>query len=269
MSYSRLIALLAIGLAASGVRPLAAQIDYRNLDDDRPVRTEDAYPIERFAFELLLPYEYENAVAGERVHVTAPELAYGIISNGQIGIELPFAAFDRESGTEWGFGGPRIFGLYNFNTEGPLLPALAVRADLSLPVGDLAGDDPQLTLKGIATRSWGASRIHLNAAVTLGADQGGPVVEPEPNWALTLAVDRTLFRPSLLLVGEVAVLESSAAAPTEITAGVGARYQLTPTLVLDLGASRRLREGVGPDLGLTLGLSHAFAFAGLLPGSSR
>jgi hypothetical protein len=46
--------LLLARLAAPG--PLPAQLDYRNLDDDRPTVTEDAYPVERYAFEFLLPY---------------------------------------------------------------------------------------------------------------------------------------------------------------------------------------------------------------------
>ena len=37
------------------VSPAVAQIDYRNLDDDRPVVSEDAYPVERYGFELLAP----------------------------------------------------------------------------------------------------------------------------------------------------------------------------------------------------------------------
>jgi hypothetical protein len=55
MPVTQRIAALAIALTAAGFPPLAAQIDYRNLDDHRPVRTEDAYPIERYAFELLIP----------------------------------------------------------------------------------------------------------------------------------------------------------------------------------------------------------------------
>jgi hypothetical protein len=48
-------ALLAATLCVVGAgRRLAAQMDYRNLDDDRPTRVEDAYPAERYAFELIV-----------------------------------------------------------------------------------------------------------------------------------------------------------------------------------------------------------------------
>ena len=263
------IATLAIVFTIIGLRPVAAQIDYRNLDDHRPVRTEDAYPIERYAFELVAPYEYENGRAGEQLHVVAPELSYGAFANTQVGLRLPLAALHTTAGTDWGFAGPRLFGLYNFNTEGPALPALALRADLALPTGDLGPDATQLTLKALATRSWGRTRLHLNAAGTLGRAAGRAAVDAEPRWALSLAADQTFYRQSVLLIGELGVLEAASEAPTDVSAALGIRYQLTPTLVLDAGVSRRLTARAGPDLGLTLGLTHAFAFAGWLPGASR
>jgi hypothetical protein len=55
-------------------------------------------------------------------------------------------------------------------------------------------------------------------------------------------------------------------APTDITAGIGGRYQLSTTLVLDAGISRRLRADTGPDYAFTFGLSHAFGLGWLMPG---
>jgi hypothetical protein len=103
----------------------------------------------------------------------------------------------------------------------------------------------------------------------LGRDRGRPAIDPTPEWAASLAADRTFLRQSLLLVGELGVLEATANAPTDVTAALGVRYQLTPTLVLDAGVSRRLAADAGPDLGLTLGLTHAFAAAGLMPSGAR
>lgn len=263
------IAAVAIVFTVIGLRPAAAQIDYRNLDDHRPVRTEDAYPIERFAFELILPYEYENGLGGEQLHVTVPELSYGVLANTQIGLKLPLVARHEPSGTDWGLAGPRLFALYNVNTEGRWLPALAVRADLAVPLGNLADDNAQLAVKGIATRSWGLTRVHVNGAVTFGAGAARPVDVAESKWAVSFAADRTLLRQSLLLVGELGIFKAMSGAPTEVTAAGGVRYQLTPTMVLDAGISRRLVANAGPDLGLTVGLSHAFALAGLLPGGPR
>ena len=57
--FSLRTAALAVGLCTSFLTPAWAQIDYRNLDDERPVVTEDAYPVERYAFEFLAPYLFE------------------------------------------------------------------------------------------------------------------------------------------------------------------------------------------------------------------
>ena len=271
MRWNRIVAralwLTAAGLAAAV--PAAAQIDYRNLDDERPTTTEDAYPIERYAFELTAPYRYEAEAEGSKLHLVVPEVAYGLFPNAEVGLEALLAVVDVGPDTDWGLAGLQTFAFYNFNTETPALPALALRGDLSLPVGSLAGDATRFTLKGIATRTWGRTRFHLNLARSFGSEDELAVAEPANRWAYSLAGDRTLFRESVLLIGEVAAAERVRNAPTEVNATVGARYQWTPTLVLDAGVTRRLRDDVGPDFALTLGLSHAFALRGLMPAGPR
>lgn len=266
--------LATVAIGAFTVGPLAAQIDYRNLDEGRPVRTEDAYPVERHAFELVIPYEYENERGPVRTHLVAPELAYGIADNAMLGLALPFAALDggAEAETEWGFGGPRLFALYNFNTESPMLPAIALRADASLPIGNLGGDETRASLTAIATRSWGRTRAHLNATVGIGADEDAPespAVHGIPAWRASAAMDRTFLRRSLLLIGELSLREAGGESATELSVGAGGRLQLTPTLVIDAGIERRLTSRAGADIGLTLGLTHAFALAGLMPAPVR
>jgi hypothetical protein len=98
-------------------------------------------------------------------------------------------------------------------------------------------------------------------------DQPGVVIAPR--WGFSLAVDRTFFRQSLLVVGELLTQRVVRGTAVEVNAAIGARYQLSPTLVLDAGVGRRLRTDVGPDYDLTIGLSHAFALSGLMPGRPR
>ncbi len=260
----------AVGLSvAIPVGSLTAQIDYRNLDRERPVATEDAYPVERHAFELLIPFRSERERAGDRLHLVALEIEYGIFDNAQVGIGVPLAVVDpNESGSDWGLAGMSVFGLYNFNTEGPVLPALSLGADVALPVGSLAGDDPRFSLRAIATRSWGLTRLHFNAVRSFGSEDR-PGVEFAPRWSYSLAADRTFFRQSLLLVGELLARRSVRGVPTEVNAAIGVRYQLSPTLVLDAGIARRLRSEVGPDYDLTIGLSYAFGLPWLMPDRAR
>jgi hypothetical protein len=263
---ARLAGALLLGLGLAG--PLQAQIDYRNLDDERPLFSEDAYPIERYAFELLVPYRYEAEAGGEQVHASVLELGYGLADNTQLGVHVPFAVFDEATGAQAGLAGIQPFVLYNFNTEGPWLPALALRGDVSLPIGSLGGEGTRFTIRAIATRSWGLTRLHLNALRSFGPEDALSVAEPARRWTYSAAVDRTILRRSLLVAGEVVALRTVRGAAVEVNAGAGVRWQWTPTLVLDFGISRRLRE-TGPDLGLTIGLSHAFALRGLMPAGAE
>ncbi|MEP7325586.1 MAG: hypothetical protein ABI836_06535 [Gemmatimonadota bacterium] len=260
-----LTTVMVFGLAGSAL----AQIDYRNLDDDRPVTTEDAYPVERYAFEFLLPYRFEAAPGDFQVHSTVPEITYGLIRNAQVGVKLPFAVANEGVETTTGLAGLRVFGLYNFNSESRWLPAFALRGDAGFPVGSLAGEGSRFAVKLIATRSWGRMRIHVNGARGFGPEDVLPAVEAINRWSGSVAVDRTFFRSSLLLIGEIAVSEPVRNARTVLNASLGGRWQWTPTMVLDVGVTRRLRSTSGPDFGVTIGLSHAFAIRGLMPSGPR
>lgn len=244
----------------------AAQIDYRNLDDDRPVRVEDAYPVERYAFELLLPHSVSRS-GGVTLHATVLELTWGVLRDGQIGVKAPLAASNAPGGST-GLSGVRAFALYNFNTESPSLPALSLRGDLQLPAGSLGGDQTRGEIKAIATRSFGRTRLHLNVARGIGAEGEEAAVEGAPRWWAGAALDRTLFRQSVLLIAEVYALRERRGADLEVTSGLGLRWQLSPTFVLDAGVSRRL-SATGPDIAVTAGLSHAFALRSLMPRGPR
>jgi len=257
-----LLAGLAVFLV--NARPALAQIDYRNLDDGRPVRVEDAYPVERYAFEFLVPYGFERA-QGATVHALVPELSYGMLRNLHVGVKLPLASGDPGSGgSRLGLAGFRGLALLNLATESPRLPAVAVRVDGYLPAGSLGGSAANGSIELIGTRHFGRSRLHLNGAYGVGRFDTRAAVEGGEQWWYGGALDRTLFRQSLLLIGEVYARRPSNAEPVEVNASLGARWQWTPTIVLDLGVSRRLRS-TGPDLAMTFGLSHVFAVRALMP----
>ena len=93
------IAWLGVALLAA---PARAQIDYRNLDHGRPGAVEDAYPVERYGFEVS---------TGTRVHLGSEAgryrivqgLAYGLFRGGQVEVHLPLrdpdvAAFLESAG---------------------------------------------------------------------------------------------------------------------------------------------------------------------------
>ena len=128
----------AAALVILGVAPLAAQTDFRNLDEGRPTHTEDALPVDHYGFELVLPYALE-AEGETRLHLTTPELMYGLRRGGEVGLALPLAALDEVGGTTWALAGARLFALQNLLREGPSAPALARSLPSGLKVTALTG----------------------------------------------------------------------------------------------------------------------------------
>ena len=77
----------------------AAQTDYYNTDAGRPIRIEDAYPVERRAFEVqLAPLSLERGHGGRYHWGLEPELAYGVLPRTHIEIGVPVAYRDGGSG---------------------------------------------------------------------------------------------------------------------------------------------------------------------------
>lgn len=269
MKSIRIPGTVAAALALIAVaQPAAAQTDYYNTDAGRPVRIEDAYPVERYAFELqLAPVRLEREGGGAYHWEVAPELAYGIFPGTQLEIGFPLAF--RDGGDEGGAGGLagiEVAALYNLNVETRTLPALAVAAEVLLPAGSLAPDETYTSLKGIATRTFPFARLHVNGQYTLGGDAGADdEVGDASRWMAGIAVDHTFALRSLLVTADVFAEQALVdGADLAWTAETGFRYQSSPQFNLDFGVGRRFAGG-GQAWFLTFGAAHAFAVRSLLP----
>jgi hypothetical protein len=245
-----------INTIPAGSRRIPAATYYRNLDGNRPSRATDAYPVERYAFELSLPTE----LSGGGSWITTPHLEYGIGRN----IELGFAAE-----VPLRRGGTTVFelgGLWNVRRETPALPAFSLVFEASQPTGGARfGGDATVGVGLVATRSFGRSRAHLNGMVSpIRPDSG----EAGPVWWAGLAWDYTFFRSSTLTVVDLVAERPLRGARVEWTAGLGLRRQLLPTWVLHTGVSQSLEGGDVPTR-FHIGASHAFALAGLMRRGAR
>jgi hypothetical protein len=256
-------------LALAAARPAGAQTDYYNTDAGRPVRVEDAYAVERYAFELqLAPVRLEREGGGVYHWEVAPELAYGILPSTQLEIGFPLSFVDGgdSGGDARGLAGIEVAALHNLNVETRTLPALAVAAEVLLPVGGLGPDQAYASLKGIATRTFSFARVHVNGQYTLGDDAAeGENVGDASRWMAGIAVDRTYPLRSILLTADLFAEQSlHGGADLAWTAETGFRYQSSPQFNLDFGMGRRF---TGEDRGwfLTFGAAHAFAVRSLLP----
>jgi hypothetical protein len=262
LAHIRSIAILATGAAlAPGVA--AAQTDYYNLDKGRPFHVEDAYPVERRAFEIqAAPVRLQRAPGGIYHWSVEPEVAFGVLPRTQVELGVPLVHVDRGAGGTSGARALDLGVLYNFNTE-TRIPALALAVDAALPVGGIAMDNALLTGTGIATRTLTGMRVHLNGSVTAGNPMDDPNA-PLPHgsdelsrWSAGVAVDRTIPLRSILVGAELVLTEPiRRAEERHLSAAVGARYQLAPRWAIDVGAGRQVTRAAAA-WSLTFGSAYA------------
>lgn len=255
-----------IATLAAGVAPASAQTDYYNTDAGRPVRIEDAYPVERYAFEAqVAPLRLERGDGGAYHWEFEPELAYGILPYTHVEIGFPLIWRDEGEARAFGLGGIELSALHNLNVETSGLPAFAVAASAVLPVGNFAPDRIYPSVKGIATRTFRFARFHVNGEYTFGSTPAeGADVGEASRWMAGVAVDRTFPLRSALLIADVfAEQPLHDGEELEWTAEAGVRYQLDPFFALDAGIGRRI---TGHEQGwfVTFGAARAFAVRSLM-----
>lgn len=259
-------ALAVIATLAAGFAPAEAQTDYYNTDAGRPVRIEDAYPVERYAFEAqVAPLRLERGDGGVYHWKFEPELAWGILPYTHVEIGFPLTWRDEGGARAFGLGGVELSALHNLNVETLGLPAFAVAAGAILPVGNFAPDRIYPSVKGIATRTFSFARFHINGEYTFGSTpvEGDDVGEAS-RWMAGVAVDRTFPLRSALLIADVfAEQPLHDGEELEWTAEAGVRYQLDPFFALDAGIGRRI---TGHEQGwfVTFGAARAFAVRSLM-----
>ena len=253
-----------LAFASWAAAPLAAQTDYYNTGTGRPLRIEDAHSVEFRAIEMnVAPLRLERGRGGAYRWSVHPEVGLGVLPRTQIDAGLPLVYADAPPGaSRIGLAGVELGALHNLNAE-TSIPAMAVGADVFLPVGSLAGDDAYVTFKGIVTKTVTWARFHANAQLTAGPSltpvEG--VTEPQhtdaSRWLVGLAADRTFPLRSLLIGAEVFAEQSvDPSATVAWNAGGGARLQLTPRWTLDGGLGRRF-SGQHQTWYVTLGSAFA------------
>lgn len=213
-----------------------AALDHDNLDPNRPIGMEDAYPIPKGEIGMEGGVRFNDRREGRTRVTFQPQIIYGAFLNTQIEIQSDLMT---EPDTIVGAnksGDLHLGALYNFNTETITLPAFAVRVETDLPTGvNSKGVDTQLT--GILTRSFGRLRAHLNIGyLVLGAPQGQ---ERPGAYRAVAAVSYPLGYPTSFrdtLIASVYTRQSDQRDQRNNTGvEIGLRHQLTSRIVLDGG----------------------------------
>lgn len=236
----------------------AEAIDHKNLDEGRPLRLEDAYPVAHGEIAIETGTGFTLLRRGPNRALFPVEMLYGAFPNFQVGIGSslstdPHAIDDRPKS-----GDARASALYNLNQETLALPALAGKLTLTTPTGiDARGYG--IELKGIVTKSIERLSFHFNGAYEFLTNTGRR--ERDGRYELVLGASYPLGAPQYTratLVGDVfaeqpVVRRESTIVGTEI----GLRYQLTPRIVWDVGVGT---EFAGPANRSTLFMSTGLSF---------
>lgn len=232
MTRTTIAGVLLLGLTAAP----AAAVDHKNLDEGRPLRVEDAYPIG--AGEIAI-----EAGAGFTLQRRGPtrgrfpiEVLYGAFPNLQIGVGSLLSTDPRTIDDGPKSGDLRLSALYNFNQETISLPALALKLALEAPTG-VGAEGHAVGLTGIVTKSVERLSLHLNGGYEFLTARGEG--ERAGHYTLALGASYPLGAPRFtraILVADV-FAEQSARRREATTVGteVGLRYQLTSRVVWDVG----------------------------------
>lgn len=247
-------------LALMGIVRVTQAIDHGNLDEGRPLRIEDAYPIAKgeWALETGVGYSVERQ---SRDHALFPfEILYGAFPNAQLSLGTTLFTNPRDVDDPKKSGDLRLSGLYNFNQETLTLPAFGLKGTINFPTGvRSAGTDFELT--GLITKSVGRLSLHFNPGYEFvgGANAG----ERSGLYNFTLGASYPIGAPRYtrtVLLGDMFTEQSSRHGESNVWgAEIGFRHQMTQRLILDFGVGS---EFAGPaqrsQFFVTTGISFAF-----------
>jgi hypothetical protein len=250
-------AAVALALLAGSVLPADA-IDHKNLDENRPLRLEDPYPIATGEWAIEAGGGFTLQRRGTDRGTFPIEVLYGALPNLQFGIGTALSTAPHEIEDQTKSGDLQVSGLYNFNQETLSLPAFGAKLSVNLPTGvDSSGVDVEV--KGLVTKSFDHLSLHFNAAYEFltGTERG----ERDGRYQFVLGASYPIGAPQYTrttLIGDIFTEQASRKGESNVV-GVeaGFRHQLTPRLVFDAGVGT---EFAGPSDRATFFLTTGFSF---------
>ncbi|AHG91426.1 hypothetical protein J421_3889 [Gemmatirosa kalamazoonensis] len=162
-----------------------AQTEYHDTDAGRPLRIEDATATARYALGVQLPpLRVEHTASGVTRLRAEPKLSYGVLPRTEVELRatLLYVPPSGQAPRRAGVAGIGVSALHALTIETPDHPALALAADVLLPVGSFASPLPVYSGKAMLTRTFRAARVHVNGALgTWNLSVPNPLVGCGPN----------------------------------------------------------------------------------------
>jgi len=219
-------------------------IDHKNLDENHPLRIEDAYPVASGEIAIEVGGGFTVQRDGANRGFFPIEILYGALPNLQLGVGTMISTDPGEIEEQAKSGDLKLSGLYNFNQETLNIPALAVKLEVNIPTG-VKSRGVDVELKGIVTKSIERLSFHFNGGYAFlnGTQQG----ERNGRYEFALGASYPIGAPHhtrTTLVADVFTEQAVRRRASNIVGTeLGLRYQLTPRIVWDVGVGT---EFAGP-----------------------
>ena len=253
----RFAAVVLVAAGAIAALPGAALAGHANLDEGRPVRFEDPYPIPRGEWSFELGGGYLDPRPGKDHAFFPIEVLYGAILNTQLSAGT--VLFMGDSTASVGSGDVRLSALYNFGQESSVLPGLGLKYTLILPTGtDSHGVDAQI--KALITKSISRVSFHANFSELLVGERS--FGERSSRFEIDLGTSfplGTMHTRTLLLLGWFSERAPESVLENRTGVELGIRRQQTTRTVLDLGIGTESRGRYeGSRVRVSAGLSWSY-----------
>lgn len=251
----------------------AIAADHSNLEEGLPVTIEDAYPIKQGGLEVQGYMQYDRVRRdpnGVSALMAVPRIEWGAFRNFQLSVETAYTIGTASTADQ---GEVRAQGLYNFNTEGLVLPAMAVQVGVGQPYGYRAGGT-ETEVEFLATKSIGTPdplglspyayvprQLHFNAAWFHNYDPiTGRDGERHDRYRVGVGYSQPVSN-NVVLVADVYRETLRDRDRAVNLAQIGARYIVTPQTILAASAGFGFGgERGGSDVRLVLGLQHSLSY---------
>jgi hypothetical protein len=227
-----------------GLPATASAIDHDNLDEGRPLRVEDAYPIPAGEWALETGAGLSDQRKSRSRGFFPLDVLYGLAPNLQVSLGTALFTDPKRVEEQTKSGDLQLSGLYNFNQETLNLLALGLRLTLNLPTGTKSSG-VDFRIKGLVTKSIGRLSVHFNPAYEVFS--GTKPLERDGRYDLALGVSYPAGAPKHTLttiLGDLFTEQAPRRGDPQIAgAEIGIRHQWTPWTVLDAGVGT---EFAGP-----------------------
>lgn len=232
---NRLFIFLTALLIASSASTAFA-IDHKNLDENRPLRLQDAYSVSQGEWALEAGTGFLSKRHASDQVLFPIQLIYGALPNFHLEAGTTLFTDPHDVDEPSKSGDLSLAALYNLNQETLTMPAFGIKGSITLPTGvDSSGVD--LEVSGLLTKSFHRLSMHFNAAYEfINGRQDG---ERAGRYRFVLGPSYPIGAPlhtRTTLLADMFIEQAARHGEEETIGGeAGVRHQLTERVVLDAG----------------------------------